>query len=185
MDAVSWDSARVLGISFGGMVAQELAVTTPDRVERLALLCTSAGGQGGSSYPLQQLEHLGEDERIQKRRQLMDTRFDPEWLASHPFDRDLVDALEKRAPDAGPGQGPGPRLQLEARRHHDVWDRLPAVTCPTYIACGRFDGIAPPQNSTAMASRIAGAELHVYEGGHAFLAQDPRSITDVIGFLTG
>jgi 3-oxoadipate enol-lactonase len=64
-----------------------------------------------------------------------------------------------------------------------VWDRLPSITCPTYVACGRFDGIAPPGNSAALASRIAGAQLHTYQGGHAFLAQDPRSIGDVIGFL--
>jgi pimeloyl-ACP methyl ester carboxylesterase len=58
MNAVGWDTARVVGLSFGGMVAQELAVTAPHRVERLALLCTSAGGAGGSSYPLHELEDL-------------------------------------------------------------------------------------------------------------------------------
>ena len=52
LDAVGWRTAPVLGISFGGMVALELAVSAPDRLERLVLLCTSAGGAGGSSYPL-------------------------------------------------------------------------------------------------------------------------------------
>ncbi len=184
LDAVGWDTTRVLGISFGGMVAQELAVTAPRRIDRLALLCTSAGGEGGSSYPLHELERMTEDERNRARRQLIDTRFDPEWLASHPSDRDLVDAMERRASPA-PGREQGSHFQLEARRHHDVWSRLPSITCATYVACGRFDGIAPPGNSAALASRIAGAQLHTYEGGHAFLAQDPRSITDVIRFLQG
>ncbi len=183
MDAVGWEAVRVVGISFGGMVAQELAVTAPPRIERLALLCTSAGGEGGSSYPLHELERMGEDERRQTRRRLIDTRFDPEWLASHPKDRDLVDAMEGRTPGPDPEGGQGHLLQLEARRHHDVWDRLPSVSCPTLVACGRFDGIAPAGNSRALASRITGARLHTYEGGHAFLAQDPRSITDVMGFL--
>src|SRR5215470_9812409 len=58
-----WTSCRVLGVSFGGMVAQEFAVTHPERVERLALACTSAGGGGGSSYPLQKLQGLPPDER--------------------------------------------------------------------------------------------------------------------------
>src|SRR5436853_2491147 len=40
LDAVGWETARVVGISFGGMVAQELAVTWPERVDRLALACT-------------------------------------------------------------------------------------------------------------------------------------------------
>src|ERR1700683_310051 len=51
LELVGWSECRVLGLSFGGMVAQELAATHPARVERLALACTSAGGEGGSSYP--------------------------------------------------------------------------------------------------------------------------------------
>ena len=47
-DHVGWDRFRVLGISFGGMVAQELAVTVPERLGRLALLETSPGGAGGA-----------------------------------------------------------------------------------------------------------------------------------------
>ena len=45
------------------MVAQEMAVTVPDRVERLALNCTSPGGVGGPSYPLHELRDLAPDER--------------------------------------------------------------------------------------------------------------------------
>jgi len=58
LDHAGWPTARVFGISFGGMVAQEFAVTWPERVERLALLCTSPGGEGGSSYPLHELDAL-------------------------------------------------------------------------------------------------------------------------------
>jgi 3-oxoadipate enol-lactonase len=179
LDAAGWGTAPVVGISFGGMVALELAVSAPERLERLALLCTSAGGGGGSSYPLHELETLDVDERTAARRQLMDTRFDEAWLDSHPGDRRLVEMLEAREP----GRGPGFPEQLEARKGHDTWDRLDAITCPTFIGCGRFDGIAPPGNSEAMASRIRGAELHVYEGGHAFLVQDPQSLPDVLAFL--
>ena len=57
------------------------------------------------------------------------------------------------------------------------------ITCPTFVAAGRFDGIAPLANSEAIASRVPGATLHVYEGGHAFFAQDPRALPEVIDFL--
>jgi len=181
LDAVGWKTAPVLGISLGGMVALELAVSSPDRIERLALLCTSAGGAGGSSYPLHELDALGVDERKAARRRLIDTRFDEPWLDSHPDDRRLVEMLEAREP----GRGPGFPEQLEARRGHDTWDRLDAIACPTSIGCGRFDGIAPLRNSEALASRISGAELHVYRGGHAFLAQDPQGAADVFEFLSG
>ena len=82
LDTVGWDTCRVVGVSFGGMVAQELAVTAPERVERLALCCTSPGGVGGASYPLQELAALPVDERAAVGTRLLDTRFDAEWFAT-------------------------------------------------------------------------------------------------------
>jgi pimeloyl-ACP methyl ester carboxylesterase len=64
-----------------------------------------------------------------------------------------------------------------------VYDRLPRVSCPTLVAAGRYDGIAPPANAEAIASQVPGAELRLYEGGHAFFAQDPQAFPDVIEFL--
>lgn len=184
MDAVGWDSARVIGVSFGGMVAQELAVTAPGRVERLALLCTSPGGAGGSSYPLDQLEGLPAADRMAARRRLADTRFDDEWLATHPADRRLVELMAERTGSGEPGlPAAGVTAQLAARAHHDVWDRLGAITCPTLVACGRTDGIAPPANSEAIVSRVRHAELRTYDGGHLFLAQDPTALPDAMSFL--
>jgi pimeloyl-ACP methyl ester carboxylesterase len=183
LDAVGWDTARVVGMSFGGMVALELAVTAPARIERLALLCTSAGGAGGSSYPLHELSDLDPEARAEVRRHLLDDRFDEAWLEAHPADRALVgmmDLPEKTDPEVVAGQ----RAQLEARRGHDVWDRLGAIACPTLVAAGRFDPIAPLVNSQAIASRIAGAELRAYDGGHAFFVQDPTALPDIRGFLT-
>jgi len=183
MDAVGWASALVVGISFGGMVALELTVSRPERVQRLALLCTSAGGGGGSSYPLHELEDLEPEERNTRRRTLLDSRFVPAWLDSHPDDRNLVTMMEARAGGADQARPTGARLQLEARRTHDTWERLPTIGCPTFIGCGRYDGIAPLRNSEAMATRIPGAELHIYEGGHAFLAQAPESFDDIADYL--
>jgi pimeloyl-ACP methyl ester carboxylesterase len=183
MDAAGWASSAVVGISFGGMVALELAVSHPDRIERLALLCTSAGGAGGSSFPLHELEALDPEARKMRRRTLMDSRFDEAWLASHPVDRALVATMESREVGADDPRATGVHEQLRARKGHDTWDRLGSIACPTFIGCGRYDAIAPEANSRAMASRIAGAEFHVFEGGHAFLAQDPAAFPDVFRFL--
>ena len=183
LDAVGWESARVVGVSFGGMVAQEVAVTAPDRIERLALMCTSPGGAGGSSYPLHELEALDPRHRAAVRRTLLDDRFDADWLQSHPADRAFVELID-RPVDEDPPATVGRRAQLEARRTHDVWDRLGAITCPTLVACGRFDPIAPLVNSRAIASRIPGAELRIYEGGHAFFVQDQSALPELRAFLT-
>lgn len=185
LDHVGWTTCRVVGVSFGGMVAQELAVTAPERVERLALVCTSPGG-ALASYPLHELEALPEAERAAIGLSILDTRFDDAWLASHPGDRALVAMRAARGADPKTDeQRRGEHEQLDARRRHDVLDRLAAVSCPTFVAAGRYDGIAPPVNSEAIAERIDGAALRLYEGGHAFFAQDSDALPELLTFLSG
>ena len=182
--AIGWDTYRVVGVSFGGMVAQELAVTFPERVERLALVCTSPGGAGGSSYPLHTLANRTDAERAEIARLILDTRFTPEWLATHDSDRMLAGVMaERTAVTKTPEVLRGERLQLEARSHHDVFDRLANITCPTLVASGRYDGIAPPANGEAIARAIPHAELRLYDGGHAFFFQDRQAFPDILDFL--
>ena len=179
-DHLGWKSFKVLGISFGGMVAQELAATYPDRVRRMALCCTSPGGDGGSSYPLHELASLDPEVRAELSLGLSDTRFNDQWFLDHPEDliyrrtAETTSDNEKRR---------GELLQLEARRHHDVWGRLPNVTAEVLIASGIFDGIAPPENGQAIASRIPSSEYREYNGGHMFFIQDRRALRDIVEFL--
>ncbi|MDQ1474988.1 MAG: hypothetical protein QOE62_217 [Actinomycetota bacterium] len=187
LDAVGWDRCRVVGVSFGGMVAQELAVTAPERVERLALCCTSPGGVGGASYPLHELASRPVAERAEIGTRLLDTRFDREWLASHPGDRGLAEMMAARRADSDKSADElrGETEQLRARAGHDVCDRLHLVSAPTLIAGGRYDGIAPRANSEAIATRVPHADLRLYEGGHAFFAQDPKALPEILDFLAG
>lgn len=184
LDLVGWSSCAVIGVSFGGMVAQEFAVTAPDRVERLALACTSPGGTGGSSYPLHELGPLDDPTVRERMLTLLDTRFTPEYLASHPAERALVSTLATGGSETPGGeQRRGEREQLSARRGHDVMDRLASITCPTLVAAGRYDGIAPLANSQAIASQIPDSQLRVYEGGHIFFLQDQRALPEILDFL--
>ena len=178
MDAIGWADCLVLGTSFGGMVAQELAIRHPGRVRRLVLACTSAGGAGGASYPLHQLADMDAARRLSLQLELMDTRWDAEWQASHPDEvRMFNEGFEQSVNSAGT------RLQLEARRRHDTAGRLGDIGCPTLVCAGRFDGIAPPANSEFLAAHIPGARLAMFDGGHIFLLQDPAAIPAIIDFL--
>jgi 3-oxoadipate enol-lactonase len=183
LELAGWPDCRILGVSFGGMVAQELAVTHPERVRRLVLACTSAGGGGGASYPLQRLVELPPPARAAAALKLADSRWDRPWLATHPGDRVLAQRLAGRLDPREDAGAAARRAQLAARAGHDVWDRLGAIACPTLVACGRYDGIAPLANGRAIAARIDGAELRSYEGGHMFMFQDPAAMPELLEFL--
>ncbi len=185
LDVLGWERAGVLGVSFGGMVAQEVALRHPSRVERLVLCCTSPGG-AAASYPLHELEDLPDKERAARRLALADTRCDEAWQAEHPDEVAAVLAYRRQSEElsrADPAAAAGARRQLEARSGHDCGDRLHAIACPTLVCAGRYDGIAPLANSEALAARIPGAELEVYEGGHLFLIQDRAAWPRITDFL--
>lgn len=183
---VGWDSAAVIGVSFGGMVAQELALRHPRHVERMVLCCTSSGGAGGSSYPLHELGDLGVEERIRFRLAITDVRRDAAWRAANAeaFEQLVAGALADLALNADdPGAAHGARRQLEARAGHDTWDRLPALRLPVLVCGGRFDGQAEPRVVEALARRIPGAELEFFDGGHQFLQQAPEAYQRIDAWL--
>ncbi|HEX4433688.1 MAG TPA: alpha/beta fold hydrolase [Acidimicrobiales bacterium] len=182
LEAVGWDDCLVVGISFGGMVAQEVAIRHPERVRRLVLACTSAGGAGGASYPLHKLVELSPEERSAVRMQLIDTRWDEVWQKENP---EMVRLLgERMGLDEQGETATGLTNQLTARAGHDTADRLDAIACPTLVCGGRFDGIAPPANSEFLARSIPGARLEMFDGGHGFFMQDPAALPAIIAFLS-
>ena len=186
LDHVGWDEALVIGVSFGGMVAQELVLRHPRRVKRLVLACTSPGGAGGASYPFHEIEHLKGEARARFLIPISDTRRDAAWAAANAAEYEKLVELSSADPFAGePGRAEGAHRQLEARAKHDTWDRLGQIACPVLIAAGRYDGIALPATQEKMASRIPGAELKVFEGGHLFMIQDRTAVPAMAAFLLG
>ena len=186
--ARGWDNCLVVGISFGGMVAQELAIRHPERVRRLVLACTSSGGGGGASIPFDELATLEGEARVQRQIEMMDTRWDAARRAERAAEyKMMVDAMSGhlRSGELPAEAARGAALQLEARRHHDTWDRLGSIRCPTLVCGGRFDGIAPPENSERLAAQIPGAELALFDGGHGFLWQDPAAFPAYLGLPRG
>jgi 3-oxoadipate enol-lactonase len=166
-------------VSFGGMVAQELLVRHPHRVTRAVLACTSSGGAGGASYPLDTLTGRPVAERLATYVPLMDTRWtDPSYA-------DPLRGFIEEMVESGPPPDDGALAQLATRRGHDTWDRLPGVTAEVLVCAGRYDGIAPLTNSEALAGQIPGARLQVFDGGHGFMYQDPTALEAMRTFLLG
>lgn len=188
MDETGWPRCPVLGYSFGGMVAQELALRYPESIERLVLLSTTSGGAGGASYPMHQLADLPPDLRARRLVELGDTRRDTAWqrdnlaLFGALIDEALA-AIELGTDEAD--HDAGTRRQLEARRGHDTWERLQTLSLPVSVFGGRYDGVAPPDHQQALAGRIPGAGFQLFEGGHLFFLQDATAYPRIRAALSG
>lgn len=186
LDALEWNTCRVMGVSFGGMVAQEFAIRHPERIERMVLACTSSGGAGGASYPLHELTSFPADERGLRSLELADTRMNSDWRRenSKAFQRALASMASSRSAGADEeGREIGAARQMEARRGHDTWERLSEIKTPVLCCGGLYDAIAPPENMQRLAEKLPNARLEFFEGGHLFLLQDPKAWGQIIDFL--
>jgi len=168
------------------MVAQEIAIGWPTRVKRLALLATAAGGEGGSSYPLETLFDLPDEERARRSLEVLDLRFTPEWQADNPeATKQIIAAtvasynLYSHEPDATMGA----RRQLAARALHNTYDRLDQIACPTLVMAGTHDGQAPMAVQKAMAQAISDCQFEVVEGSHGMLWESEVVFNRLIQFM--
>lgn len=182
LDALGIDRIAVMGVSFGGMVAQEFALRHGERVQSLVLACTSSGGAGRASYPLHELQDLPPAERAAAHLKVADLRHTPEWIEANPerWQKRLQLGMAAQREDR---DETGAAQQLEARRHHDTYSRLGHLQMPVLLAGGEFDGIAPMANMQALHGEISGSELKFFTGGHMFLIQDREAYPYIIQWL--
>jgi 3-oxoadipate enol-lactonase len=115
-------------------------------------------------------------------------RRDAAWQATHAQELktlvdDMIAGLKVGAHE--PGRAAGARRQIEARKDHDTYDRLPSLPMPVLICGGRYDGIASVSNQEAMLQRIPHARLELFEGGHLFFIQDANAFPRIARFLRG
>jgi len=182
LDYLQIDQIAVMGVSFGGMVAQEFALRHPSRIKHMVLACTSSGGVGNPSYPLHELELLEESVRAKKHLQISDNRRDDAWIAENPDRWETLMALTLAA-RAAQRDPEGALKQLEARKGHDTFSRLPELKMPILLAGGRYDDIAPVANMQALDAQLANSELRLFEGGHLFLLQDKQAYPEIVSWL--
>ena len=197
-DHLGWTRFSAVGLSFGGMVALEMAATHPHRFERLVLLGTSPGGSA-PSYPLHELGKLSDRERFWVFPEILDIRLEGRdrgrlefvhaviWRIREflrPFVR-RIRRIDKVVKAENERRERGLALQLEARRGHDVMCRLGQIESPTFIGAGTFDGLAPVRNAEILRREIRHSELHIYEFGHLFFCTEPEVFDDSLEFLLG
>jgi 3-oxoadipate enol-lactonase len=184
MEAVGWSAADVLGISFGGMVAQELVLRHPKRVRRLILCCTASGGAGGSSFAYHELLKLAPAEMAALKVRISDIRRDDAWIRDNPATWQMLLSMALADPFRDErGHVEGAARQLAARARHDTCERLPDITAAVMVMGGHYDGIAKPEVVTALAERIPGARLRFFHCGHLFMLEDRDAYPAMMEFL--
>jgi pimeloyl-ACP methyl ester carboxylesterase len=171
----------VLGWSMGGFIAQTLALDHPNCIHKLILLSTDPGGADaelGSPAVRTQLTDMSGTPHEQARR-----------LLSLLFPADVAESICRKFGDivAAARAQLAPELVHRQSVAMDSWDRngaggrLRKLRAPTLVATGTEDIVIPPLNALALVNAVPGAWLAQFSGGgHAFMAQYPRELADLI-----
>jgi pimeloyl-ACP methyl ester carboxylesterase len=181
IDGLGFERANVLGWSLGGFIAQTLALQHPARIDNLILLSTDPGGvdaELASPAVRSQLIDTSGTPREQARR-LLSLLF-PGILADSLYEQygDIVAAARAQlSPDLVRRQA----AAMDAWHRDGNGGRLRELRTPTFVAAGTEDIVIPGSNALKLVNAISGAWLAQFkEGGHAFMAQYPKPLADLI-----
>lgn len=189
MDAVNIQAAHIIGISMGGMIAQHVALSYPERVLSLVLGSTAAGEPGGffpvnpSPEVLAALSKPSSGDRAQDERDAWSIVYTQSFIENKRamLESQLMDTLAY--PEA---PAYALNLQLEAiSTTHDTLHRLGEIKHPTLVQAGMEDVLIPAGNSKILAERIPHARLIEYPcAAHGYLDEAaPAAVDDILAFL--
>jgi aminoacrylate hydrolase len=184
MDAEGINQCHVVGHSMGGVIAQELALSAPERVSSLGLLCTFVRGQDGARMSpgmLLTALRMRVGSRAMRRNAFMELVMPARYLQQADrvalaerlgrlFGRDLAD------------QPPIVMKQLRAMSRYDASSRLAQLAhIPTLVVSAREDRIAPPSQGRAIAAAIPGSRyVDLAEAGHGVPIQRAEEINNLL-----
>jgi 3-oxoadipate enol-lactonase len=172
--------AHVLGTSLGGMVAQELAVEYPERVDRLVLACTTPGWPYAYAMPASSVRLMAATRHLPReialRRHVVNA-LSARTVQTRP---ELVERLVEHQL-SGPSDPAAWASMAAAGARYSGRLRQTAIQAPTLVLHGSADTVVDPRNSTLLAARIPDARLVILpDQGHLFFWEDPDGFVDVV-----
>lgn len=180
LDELGIENANILGVSFGGFVAQEFAISYPQKVKHLILCCTSFGGQNHVMPPVEILsafastKELNSEERVRENLMLA---FNRSYIETHTEEIDRVCKLHEAnfVPEYSY------MLQFQAAAMFDTSVRVSCIQSPTLILTGDKDIIVPTENSYNLAELIPNSELKLIESGsHLFFIEQADEFNQIV-----
>lgn len=180
MDALGIDAAHLLGMSMGGMIAQEIAITSPGRVAKLVLCSTTCG-------PTRLMPSWRMIRAMSRKLSAWSPQDTLDMLYTAAYQRDnpqLMAALAARMRSSPPD----PRsmaIHRQASKGFDSLRRLWRISAPTLIVHGEEDWVFRPRHAKLLHRRIPGSRLLLVPGaGHGALFQEAATVTaSIVEFL--
>lgn len=180
MEALRVSSANVLGISMGGMIAQELVLNYPGKVEDLVLLSTNCGGTKSVQADEEILESLYIDRSSMSDEEIIEETipllFTQEFIDNNP---DFVELAKQRLmkniiPEVDFNR------QIEAIMNFDTYDRLFQIESRTLILHGKKDILIPPENGEILNEAIPNSRLVYFENSAHGLMEEMSDVVSII-----
>jgi pimeloyl-ACP methyl ester carboxylesterase len=180
LEQLDLEDAHVVGISMGGMIAQELALARPERLRSLTLGCTYCGGPGSELMPGESGQKLMTAMASGDREQAIRAMYEINLSPAFRNDESHYAAFREMA-IAGRAAKATIELQAQAIFGHDTSSRLGEISTPTLIIHGTEDAVLPYANGELIASLMAAAQLKTFEGtGHMVWWEQPERSAELI-----
>ncbi|MEO5575218.1 MAG: alpha/beta hydrolase [Gaiellaceae bacterium] len=175
LDEAGVERTHVVGTSLGGIVAQQLALDHPGRVDRLVLACTTPGGAQSFPPPQRTVDLMLARATL---REYVENALEPD---ARPEIVDRILVHRERTAQGFEAWA----AQAAAVGTFDVHERLGELAMPVLVQTGDGDVVVDPRNSELLAAAIPDAQLSIYAGaGHVFMWQDPdRFVAELEAFL--
>jgi pimeloyl-ACP methyl ester carboxylesterase len=174
------ESAHVVGISMGGMIAQELALAEPGMLRSLTLGCTYCGGPGSQLMPEENLQKLVAGMASGDRDKAIRAGYEVNLSPAFRTDEGTYVAFHEMATSV-PAAKATIELQAQAIFGHDTSGRLGEISVPTLIVHGTDDGVLPFPNGELIASLMPAARFEILEDvGHMFWWEQPQRSAELI-----
>ena len=178
LDAAGIRRAHVIGASLGGMVAQELAIAHPERVDGLILACTAEGWPFAYPMPAASVRMLAATTGLTAEaalRRHTENALSARTVRDHP---ELVSRLVE-IQRSRPADTAALSAQAAAGARYAGRLRQRRIRARTLVLQGRADTVVDPRNARLLADRIPGAELVIFpELGHLLFWEDPDGFAD-------
>jgi pimeloyl-ACP methyl ester carboxylesterase len=180
LEAAAIERTNVLGVSLGGYVAQEFALTYPDRLEKLVLCSTAPGGPKAYPMPQATVEVFARYPTMEREaglRMFVENSLGQRGVRDRP---ELVEEIFAYRLGHAPSVAAW-RAQAEAGATYDSYDRIGAIAAPTLVLHGGEDIVVDPRNAELLDELIPNAHLElVPERGHLLVWEDSDRVAELV-----